>query len=223
MAEAKSEVAAPAVADAKGDANFMVYSDDACLGKLAPRMAPLEFIHRDAVEVGKKITAVLFWAKFAKGDYTTVNDFSRIADENPEVQFVGVSCDPKKEEAIKFVKKIGTFQPELGESGLTIEANFPLAYDPDRELMRAYKSTSKLISLGVGMTYIIDSEGTIVWREQFTRGKSTMGQFEEQLKRLQAGKALIDNGPDPSNDESEDEATFTPTEKIVIPGEEADY
>ena len=76
---------------------------------------------------------------------------------------LGISCDPNEEDAAKFVKKIGTFQPELGKSGLTIEANYTLAFDPDREAMRALKAASKLMSLGVGMSYIIDAENNIVW------------------------------------------------------------
>eukprot|EP00947_MAST-08B_sp_MAST-8B-sp1_P000666 g666.t1 len=224
--ESKADGAA-AAAGAAGDddkAKFLVYSDDACLGKTAPPLGDLKIIHGDAIEVGKgKITAIVFWAKFAKGDYTTVNTFSAIATANPGINVLGISCDPNEEDAAKFVKKVGTFQPELGKSGLTIEADFTLAFDPGREAMRAFKAASKLMSLGVGMAYLIDAEGKIVWREQYSRGESTVGQFTDQLARLQKGTELLSNGPRPAGDDDEgEEEVCTNKEKIVIPGEE-DY
>ena len=88
--------------------------------------------------------------------------------------------------------------------------------------MRAFKAASKLMSLGVGMAYLIDTEGKIVWREQYTRGKSTVGQFEEQLARLQKGTELLSNGNAPDTGDAEEEETCANKEKIVIPGEE-DY
>lgn len=222
--EDKTVAAAAGGEEAKAEVNeFLVYDDDACLGKLAPGVDLLKFKHGEAVEIGKgKITAVIFWAKFAKGDFTTVNEFSRIATANPDINVIGISCDPEEEAVDKFIKKIGTFQAELGESGLTIEADFSLAFDPGREAMRAFKAASKLMSLGVGMAYLIDTEGKIVWREQYTRGKSTVGQFEEQLARLQKGTELLSNGNAPDTGDAEEEAACANKEKIVIPGEE-DY
>jgi hypothetical protein len=63
-----------------------------------------------------KVTVVLFWAKFAKGDYTTIAGVSELAKRwagVDSVQFVGVSVDPDKEDAVSIVKKIGTTMPEI--------------------------------------------------------------------------------------------------------------
>lgn len=52
---------------------YTTYSDDASLGKAAPSLGSLEYIQGNPVSLGDgKITVILFFAKFAKGDYTTV-------------------------------------------------------------------------------------------------------------------------------------------------------
>lgn len=52
---------------------YTTYADDAALGKPAPSLDTLEYVQGEPVKLGDgKITVLLFWAKFAKGDYTTV-------------------------------------------------------------------------------------------------------------------------------------------------------
>lgn len=53
---------------------FVTYADDAALGKPAPSLSTLEWIQGEPLKFGEgKITVLLFFAKFAKGDYTTVS------------------------------------------------------------------------------------------------------------------------------------------------------
>ena len=89
---------------------FTVYDDDACLGKPAPSLETLEFVHMDPAGYKEGgVTAVVFWGKFAKGDYTTIITWSELAEKYPDVQFIGVSLDAKKADAEKYVGKIGSY------------------------------------------------------------------------------------------------------------------
>lgn len=81
------------VAAPKGE--YTTYSDDASLGKPAPSLDTLEYFQGEPVKLGDgKITVILFWAKFAKGDYTTyagVSDLAKKFAGVENVQFLGVS------------------------------------------------------------------------------------------------------------------------------------
>ena len=215
------------------DANrpYVVYADDGCIGKSAAGLLDgLDYFHQadKAAVVGNgKPTVVFFWAKFAKGDFATVNVFSYVARSHPDVQVVGVSCDPHKADAEKYMAKVGVFQKELGTSGLTPEADCALAYDPERVVKERFLAATAPSSttVGVGHSYLIDGAGTIVWRERYTRGFSPMGQMLEQVERLVAGKALVSNGlkaVEADDGAEEEEEVAANTEKIKIPGEE-DY
>ena len=215
------------------DANrpYVVYADDGCIGKPAAGLLDgLDYFHQadKAAVVGNgKPTVVFFWAKFAKGDFATVNVFSYIARQHPDVQVVGISCDPHKADAEKYLTKVGVFQKELGTSGLTPEADCALAYDPERAVKERFLEATAPSSttVGVGHSYLIDGAGTIVWRERYTRGFSPMGQMLEQVERLVAGKALVANGlkaVEADDGAEEEEEVSNNTEKIKIPGEE-DY
>lgn len=204
---------------------FTVYDDDACFGKEAPSLDTLEFVHKD--KVGYKeggVTAVVFWGKFAKGDYTTIITWSELAEKYPDVQFIGVSLDAKKPDAEKYVGKIGTFMATQGKAGITLAGGFPLAFDPDRKVKDAYKNLSAIMALSVGMAYLV-KDGKVCWREQFTRGETPMNQFEDQLKRLVAGEAVeLKNGLEPEEEEDdEDEDGEEGTVNVQITAAGADY
>ena len=229
-AEQKEE-AAPGSAITDANRPYVVYDDDGCIGKPAAGLLEgLDYFHQadKAVEIGNGQPAVVFfWAKFAKGDFATVNVFSYVARSHPDVQVVGVSCDPHKADAEKYMAKVGVFQKELGTSGLTPEADCALAYDPDRAVKERFLAATAPSSttVGVGHSYLIDGAGTIVWRERYTRGFSPMGQMLEQIERLKAGRPLVANGlkaVEADDGEEEEEEVANTTEKIKIPGEE-DY
>ena len=49
---------------------------------------------------------ILQMAKFAKGDWkATIHHFEELTKKFPKVEFLGISCDPKKDEALKILKK----------------------------------------------------------------------------------------------------------------------
>ena len=162
--EAKAQKELEARMAAMDISQFTVYDDDACFGKEAPSLDTLEFVHMD--KVGYKeggITAVVFWGKFAKGDYTTIITWSELAEKYPDVQFIGVSLDAKKADAEKYVGKIGTFMATQGKNGITLAGGFPLAFDPDRTVKNEYKKLSAIMALSVGMAYLV-KDGKVCWR-----------------------------------------------------------
>ena len=142
------------------------------------------------------------------------------------VQFVGVSRDRKEADVDKFVGRLGTFMRELGERGITLGANFPLAFDPETQVGETFRTLSQLMSLAVGMCYVINAEGVIQWREQFSRGGTCLNQLEKQLDLLIEGKPVeLVNGKEPEEDEADDvdEDGKTTNVQISAPGAAEDY
>ena len=97
--DAKTYTAAGKNAARLDKTKYTVWDDDAALGKQAPSLENLSWKKDGPYNYGDKpITVVGFWAKFAKGDYTTLNAWNflqrKYADKG--VQFVGVSRDIKE-------------------------------------------------------------------------------------------------------------------------------
>ena len=209
--------------------SYVVWDDDASLGKTAPSLENLVWKKGDKYNYGDKpITVVGFWAKFAKGDYATLNSWSHLQRKYADkgVQFVGVSRDRKEGDVDKFVGRLGTFMRELGERGITLNAEFPLAFDPETQVGETFRTLSQLMSLAVGMCYVVNAEGVIQWREQFSRGGTCLNQLEKQLDLLIAGKPVeLVNGNEPEEDEADDvdETGKTTNVKIAAPGAAEDY
>jgi len=201
---------AVAVAKAAPPADKMTYSDDKALGKSMPDLSSLKWLQGGASESGKPLV-VLFWAKYAKGDYKHLPHFSELAQKTTGAQFVGISCDAEEEDAAKLLSKFGKPMPE--QNIPNFECSFPLAFDEGKVVGNAFKTLSALNTMSAGMAYIVNAEGTIVWREGFTSSWFLEhGQLSEQLTLLLDGKDLIDNGeaPDDDDDEQVDEDA-TPT------------
>eukprot|EP00040_Diaphanoeca_grandis_P001732 m.19345 g.19345 ORF g.19345 m.19345 type:complete len:636 (+) comp12422_c1_seq1:1421-3328(+) len=189
----------------KPQAAYVTYEDDVSFGKSAPDIDSVEFVKGGPVAVadGGKTTVIMFFAKFAKGDYTTIVGLSRIVELFPDVNFVGLSIDPEKADVESFVKKIGTAMPEIYIDELVV--NFPLAWDKGKLVKEEYRKTAGLMSLGASAIFVIDAKEKIVWREQFGQGyPPKMGQLAEQIRRHLAGEALLSNGPKPAAEEESD-------------------
>jgi len=203
---ASSEVAATKEAP---PADKMTYSDDKALGEPMPDLSSLKWLQGEAPESGKPLV-VLFWAKYAKGDYKHLPHFSHLADEATGAQFIGISCDAEEEDAAKLLTKFGKAMPE--QNIPLFECKFPLAYDEGKVVGNAFKTLSALNTMSAGMAYIVDASGTIVWREGFTSSWFLEhGQFSEQLALLLDGKDLIDNGEAPKDDDEEVDEDANPT------------
>ena len=215
-----------ALAQRLDKSKYMIYDDDAALGKKAPAIDGLVYKKDGPHKYSDaKFTVLGFWGKFAKGDYTTLNTWSHLQRTyGPKgVQFIGVSRDRKEGDVDKFVSRLGSFMRELGERGITLGANFPLAFDPDTAVGSELQKTSMIMALPVGMAYIVDPSGTILWREQYSRGGSPLNQFERQLDLLTSGESVeLVNGNEPDEDEesSDDEEGTIQNIKISAAGED---
>eukprot|EP00040_Diaphanoeca_grandis_P028415 m.164582 g.164582 ORF g.164582 m.164582 type:complete len:463 (-) comp31344_c0_seq1:42-1430(-) len=186
-------------------ASYMTYDNDASHGKPAPSLETLQYVKGDPVALGNgKLTCLSFFAKFAKGDYTTVVGLSELARHFTDVQFVGISLDPAYEDALSFLGKIGTSMPEIYIDNLQVD--YPLAWDADKVVKEAYRKVSGLLSLGASATFLVDGTGNIVWREQFGQGHPpAKGQLGEQIRRLGAGEQLLKNGDKAVVEDEEEE------------------
>lgn len=203
--------ATPAADKALPPADKLTYSDDKALGVSMPDLSTLKWLQGEAPASGKPLV-VLFWAKYAKGDYKHLTNFSHLADKTSGAQFVGVSCDAEEADAAKLLTKFGS--PLLEQNIPVFECGFPLAFDADKVVGKAFQALSGLNMMSAGMAYIVNAEGTIVWREGFTSSwLLENGQFPEQLALLLEGKDLVDNGAAPDEDEGEvdEEANITVT------------
>jgi len=185
---------------------YRTYSDDGALGKDAPALDTLEYIQGGPVAYSSdKPTVIVFWAKFAKGDYTTVVGVSEICDDFKEqAQFLGVSVDPNVDDAKSFLKKIGTAMPELDVKKLVVP--YALAFDAGKAVKNAFMKACGLNSLGASATFIVDKKGKILWREQFGQGYAPKkGQLREQLRRHCGGEGLLSNGKKPVEEEDDED------------------
>lgn len=91
-----------------------------------------------------QVTLIQFFAKFAKGDYTTVQGVSNIATKfGDRAQYLGISIDPVKEDAESFLKKIGTSMPEIYIDNLTVP--YPVAWDQGKAVKEAFRTLSGLM------------------------------------------------------------------------------
>ena len=140
-------VVAVAVAFATPPVAYMTYDDDAALGKPAPPIGTAEYVKGDPITLGGgKVAVVTFFAKFAKGDYTTIVGVNKLAAAFPDVSFVGLSIDPDKADAEGFLKKLGTAMPEIYIDSLDV--SYPLAWDNGK----AAKEAFRILGLGLTLT-----------------------------------------------------------------------
>mmetsp|Transcript_15315 Transcript_15315/g.17329 ORF Transcript_15315/g.17329 Transcript_15315/m.17329 type:complete len:221 (+) Transcript_15315:64-726(+) len=199
------------MADEKSS-EFMVYADDPCLGQKAPSLASLKFHNGDAFDVGAgKVTVITFFSKLNKSDFSTLSVLSEVAtseEYKDKVQFVGISRDGEERDVVRWFEKfqdkhMAELQAPDGSAGVTVSAKFPLAFDEESKVNKAYKDVAKKAVVGVGFTFIVDKEGVIRWYEQFVRGVNPMGQFHDQLKNIVEGTPLISNGNMPEIEEEE--------------------
>lgn len=188
----------------------MTFSDEAVLGQKLPELNLLDWLQDGAKEEatsgvakGKNIV-VVFWGKYAKGDYKFCCHASDLNNRYPDVQFIGVSCDAERADAEKLLKKNGTAMAEQAID--SFEINFPSAYDKDKKFNKSIQTIGMWGSVGPGMSLIVNSMGTVVWKEQFSAAWfMPQGQFEEQLRRLGEAEKLMDNGKRPVDPNAEEE------------------
>ncbi len=83
------------------------------------------YFEGEAPAPGKELV-VLFWAKFAKGDYKHVAHFNELTKIHEGIQLIGISCDSEEEDARAFVGKIGKEFAEQNIKSLDCDYGAPL-------------------------------------------------------------------------------------------------
>ena len=181
-----------------------------------PDLSTLQFVKGEAPAAGKP-TAVMFWGKYAKGDYRTMVHVSYLMRALPELQVLGVSCDAAKEDCEAMLKKNGTAMPTQSIDELIFDMS--LAFDEGKKVKEAFGAIGK--APAPGFLFLFDKTGTLVWKEVFTSSwMLKQGQFAEQCALLLAGKPLIDNGARPAADDEDDEGEEIAADlgELDIPG-----
>ena len=181
-----------------------------------PDLSTLQFVKGEAPAAGKPC-AVMFWGKYAKGDYRTMVHVSYLMRALPELQVLGVSCDAAKEDCEAMLKKNGTAMPTQSIDELIFDMS--LAFDEGRKVKEAFAAIGK--APAPGFLFLFDKNGVLVWKEVFTSSwMLKQGQFAEQCALLLAGKPLIDNGARPAADDEDDEGEEIAADlgELDIPG-----
>ena len=111
-----------------------------------------------------KPCAVLFWGKYAKGDYRTMVHVSYLMRALPELQVLGVSCDAAKEDCEAMLKKNGTAMPTQSIDELIFDMS--LAFDEGKKVKEAFAAIGK--APAPGFLFLFDKNGVLVWKEVFT-------------------------------------------------------
>ena len=166
-----------------------------------PDLASLKFV-KGALPDATKPVAVLFWGKYAKGDYRTMVHFSYLMRALPALQVLGVSCDAAFEDCEAMLKKNNTPMPTQSIDELIFD--MALAFDEGKKVKDAFAAVGK--APAPGFAFLFDATGTLVWKETFTSSWNLkQGQFAEQCALLLAGKDLIANGDRPAESDDDDE------------------
>lgn len=187
----------------------ITYSSAKSLGADMPDLTSLKFVSGELPRA-KEPVAVLFWAKYAKGDYRTMVHFSYLMRALPKLQIIGVSCDADLADCEAMMKKKGTPMPTQSIDELLFD--FPLAFDEGRKVKNAFGKIA-YPSPAPGFAYLFDAAGKCVWAETFTSSWALkQGQFAEQCALLLANKPLLDNGPRPDDDEDADDEEAVTTD-----------
>lgn len=171
-----------------------------------PALSSLDFV-AGTCPAPKTPLVLVLWANYSEADFGLLVDLSALAKATPSVGVVGVSCDPKRSDVEAFLGRFGAAMPELKIPELRVD--FPLAYDPNKEFRTALNEVSGQSKAGVSTTLVVDAEGVIVWKEQFSlMHPLEKGQLRRQLERLLAGEPLVSNGPCPVSAEDEDDGEY---------------
>ena len=101
---------------------YIVYNNDACLGKDAPSLSPGCHAQRRGeisepnLDYGANTATVVCAVQDHKGNYPTINTWSDIASRYVDkgVTFVGVARDTDPAQVGKYIKFIGDHDPRLG-------------------------------------------------------------------------------------------------------------
>jgi len=173
------------------------YDDDAIHGQKLPSMASLKHVRGDTTDFKDgKVYALVFWAKFDKGvSPQTLEAYNKFMQTYKDVTFVGISTDPKIEDAQRYFEKASV--------------DFPVYFDEGKTVANSFKELLKEPVLNIPHAVLVDKSGNIVWHEEFSQFINPIdkSQFPGQLQKLSAGEPLNKVGNRPVVESVEEEET----------------
>lgn len=151
-----------------------------------------------------KPTILLFWEKFATGDYKVNEQVADwVATLGDKVNAIGVSVDATKADAEKYVSRLGK---HLEEQRVTMKMVPNVAWDEDKKLSEEFKKVCRLAVMGPSNMFLISESGRIMWRERFSQTyEFEQGLFKRQTENLLANVKLVKVGKQPEEEAEEEE------------------
>jgi hypothetical protein len=192
------------------DVNVTTYSDDTCLGQVAPSLELLEFVVGEKIDLQpSRVHVLFFWVSFYKGAWVINEELTQLAEKHPDAQFIAISNDADRAAVEKFLQKI--------EDGKVIDENTKavyrlgvpyVAFDAKKLTGKMYSALSGESVVHVPQAFIIDRAGKVQWRQNFTQSYTlAQSNFADQLERVLKGEQLdLTNGPKPKQQVDEGEA-----------------
>jgi len=178
-------------------ADKKTYDDDAIHGKKVPTLNSLKHIRGEKVDFSEgKVKAIVFWAKFDKGvSPQTLEAFNKFHNSLKEVQFVGISIDPKEEDVNRYFEKASV--------------DFPIYFDEGKHATTAFKDLLQEAALNIPHAFLVDKQNNIVWHEEFSQFINPIdkSKFPSQLVKVAKGETVEKVGNRPVIEAQEEEET----------------
>ncbi|CAJ1019497.1 Thioredoxin-like, putative [Leishmania lindenbergi] len=187
------------------DIDVKTYSDDASLGKEAPKVDSTHPIKGGnlTIEVDK-VYVLYFFNTFYRGADVCNDEFTVLSEEmGDKVVFVGISTDADIAKTEKYLGK--EIIDENTKKQLRLSPPH-IVYDEGKVVSKNYAAVSNLSVMSCPMAFVI-KDGKVVWRQQFLQAHTVnQSNFREQLSHVLAGEELESNGPRPKVEIEEEEA-----------------
>ena len=167
------------------------FSNDKGLGSAFPDVSQAVLLKGEAPDFDAGPVVLLFWAKYAKGDYRTMVHFSYLVRTIPGLQVYGISCDAEEADATAMLKKMGTAMPTQSLDELLFD--YTLAYDAGSAVKKSIMETCGLNTIAPGFAFLYDKSKNMVWKEVFTSSWALkQGQFAESCALcVEIGRAHV--------------------------------
>ncbi|CAJ1006704.1 putative Thioredoxin-like [Leishmania naiffi] len=187
------------------DIDVKTYSDDASLGKEAPKVDSTHPIKGGnlTIEVDK-VYVLYFFNTFYRGADVCNDEFTVLSEEMADkVVFVGISTDADIAKTEKYLGK--EIIDENTKKQLRLSPPH-IVYDEGKMVSKSYAAVSNLSVMSCPMAFVI-KDGKVVWRQQFLQTYTVnQSNFRAQLSHVLAGEELESNGPRPQVEIEEEEA-----------------
>ncbi|KAG5483278.1 hypothetical protein LSCM1_04820 [Leishmania martiniquensis] len=187
------------------DIDVKTYSDDASLGKEAPKIESARPIKGELVSIETdKVYVLYFFNTFYRGADVCNDEFTTLSEEmSDKVIFVAISTDADIGKTEKYLGK--EIIDENTKRQLRLNPPYIL-YDEGKTISKRYADVSNLSVMSCPMAFVV-KDGKIAWRQQFLQTFTVKhSNFRAQLSHVLADEELESNGARPKLEVEEEEA-----------------